>query len=106
MVSESKFQRELIAELETRFPGCFIMKQDSSYRQGVPDLLILHNDRWAMLEVKASEKAAHQPNQGFWVRELHEMSFAAFVYPENKDEVLDALQSAFEFRRSARASIG
>lgn len=44
---ENKFQANLIKELKERFPGCIVMKSDSSYIQGIPDLLVLHNDKWA-----------------------------------------------------------
>lgn len=47
---ENKFQANLIKELKERFPGCIVMKSDSSYIQGIPDLLVLHNDKWASLE--------------------------------------------------------
>jgi hypothetical protein len=52
-----------------------------------------------MLEVKASADAPEQPNQEYYVNSLDAMSFAAFIYPENEEEVLDDLQSAFERRR-------
>lgn len=42
---ESQFQAKLIKELKKRFPGCIVMKSDSGYLQGIPDLLILYNDR-------------------------------------------------------------
>jgi hypothetical protein len=48
-----------------------------------------------MLEVKASEDAPLRPNQGYYVRKLNDMSFAAIIYPENEKEVLAALQEAF-----------
>lgn len=101
---ESQFQRQLIKDLKGMFPGCFILKNDSSYLQGVPDLIVLYNDKWAMLEVKASKDAAQQANQNYYIRKLNAMSFAAFIYPENCEEILDALESAFEPRRTARVS--
>ena len=57
-----------------------------------------------MLEVKASQYSAHQPNQDYYVDMLDDMSFAAFIYPENKETILDELQQAFGTRRSARIS--
>lgn len=99
---ESRFQNELIEELKRRFPGCLVLKNDTSYLQGVPDLLVLYRDRWAMLEVKASANAAEQPNQRWYVESLNEMSFAAFIYPENAEEILHAIDEAFRTRRSTR----
>jgi hypothetical protein len=93
---ESKFQGELIQELRVLFPGCIILKNDPNYLQGILDLTILFRDRWALLEVKASERAPRRPNQAYYVEILNNMSYAAFVYPTNKQEVLRALQATFE----------
>lgn len=93
-MSERRYQSWLIKELRAMFPGCIILKNDTDYIQGIPDLLILHNDRWAALEVKASQNAEEQPNQRFYINEMNAMSFAAFIYPENEQEVLYALQQA------------
>ena len=101
---ESKFQALLIDEIEKLFPGCLIMKLDANYMPGIPDLLILFEDAWAVLECKKSAKARPRPNQPYYVDKLNEMSFAAFIYPENKDEILDELQRSFESRRAARVS--
>ena len=99
---ERDYQRRVIRMLEDRFPGCVILKNDSSYLQGFPDLTILHHDRWAVLEVKAEADSPTQPNQEFYVQRLSEMSFSAFIYPDNEEEVLDALQYAFQPRRATR----
>jgi len=92
---ESRYQSRLIKKLNNLFPGCTVLKNDASYLQGVPDLTILFEDHWALLEVKASEKSDEQPNQRHYVERLNEASFAAFIYPENEDEVLHELQLAF-----------
>ena len=96
---ERDFQAKLIKELKEMFPGCMVLKNDSSYLQGVPDLSIFYKDRWAMLEVKRSSKASHRPNQEYYVKQLDEMSFARFISPENKEEVLHELQRSFESGR-------
>ena len=89
---ERDFQAKLIKELKVMFKGCIIIKNDPNYIQGIPDLLILYNDRWAALEVKKSERASHRPNQEYYVDLMNEMSFASFIYPENKEEILYELQ--------------
>ena len=38
---EREFQAKLIKELKEMFKGCLVMKLDSSYIQGIPDLLVL-----------------------------------------------------------------
>lgn len=92
---ENKYQRDLMGKLSRLLPGCLILKNDPNYIQGIPDLLILHSDMWAMLEVKASDKAAVQPNQKLYVDRLCRMGFARFVYPENEKEVIEELQTYF-----------
>lgn len=93
--SESRFQKEFTDELKREFPGCVVMKNDSSYIQGIPDWTILHKDKWAALEAKKSSKANKQPNQEYYVDKLNRMSYSRFVYPENKDEVLNELRDFF-----------
>lgn len=92
-MKESKFQSDLMDELVMIFPGAIVAKVDPF--QGIPDLLILYGNKWAMLECKKSEDAPHRPNQDYYVELLNEMSFSRFIYPENKEEVLYELQQAF-----------
>lgn len=101
---ESNYQASLIKKLERLFPGCVIMKNDANYRQGMLDLTILWRRYWASLEVKASASAPDRPNQGYYIEKLDSMSFAARIFPENEEEVLNALQQAFGSRRRARIS--
>lgn len=77
------------------FPGCIVMKNDPNYIQGIPDLIVLWGDRWAALEVKRSDKASRQPNQKYYVEMMDHMSFARFIYPQNKEEVLNEIQRSF-----------
>lgn len=96
MKKESKFQADLIVEIKEMFPECIVMKNDSSYIQGIPDLTVFHKDKWATLENKRSEDAPKRPNQEYYVNKMNSMSFSRFVYPENKDEVLHELCIHFE----------
>lgn len=90
---ESGFQDKLRDELKDLFPGCMIFKMDQI--QGIPDLLVLYGSNWASLECKKTSKASRRPNQEYYVDLMNEMSFSRFVYPENKDEVLDDLYEYF-----------
>ena len=92
---ESKFQKELIDEIRKLYPGCIILKNDSRYIQGFPDWTILYNDKWVVLEAKRNKNAKKQPNQEYYVKRLNDMSFSSFVYPENKEEVLNGIQQTF-----------
>jgi hypothetical protein len=95
-MKENKFQKDLKKELKEMFPGCIISKLDSGDIQGIPDLLVLHNHHWATLENKRCEDAPHQPNQDYYVDKMNKMSFSRFIYPENKEEVLNELREAFK----------
>ena len=93
-MAEGAYQSKLIKKIKEMLPGCMVLKNDSSYLQGVPDLLVMYGNRWGALEVKANEHAKHQPNQDYYVEKMDDMSFAAFIYPENERQVLDELQRA------------
>ncbi len=93
---EKNFQSNLIKELKKLFNGCIIMKLDSSYIQGIPDLLVLYKNKWATLECKKDASSKKQPNQEYYVKLMNDMSFSSFIYPENKEEILNELQQAFE----------
>ena len=95
-MKESKFQADLKKELKKMFPGCIVTKMDSGDIQGIPDLLILFKNMWATLECKKSANAHKQPNQEYYVGLMNDMSFSRFICPENKEEVLSDLQSAFK----------
>ena len=91
---ESGFQDKLRETLKQMFPGCMIFKMDQI--QGIPDLLILYKNKWATLECKKSARAMRRPNQEYYVGLMNKMSFSSFIYPENKEEVLNALQKTFK----------
>lgn len=101
---ESKFQKELIAELKELFAGCLVMKLDANYIQGIPDLLILWKNKWATLECKKSSTASRRPNQEYYILTMNKMSFSSFICPENKEEVLNELRKAFKLRRKTCSS--
>ena len=104
IMKESDFQGKLIKEIEDRLPGCIVMKNDPNYIQGIPDLTILYKNKWAVLECKKSKNEKRRPNQEHYIRTMNEMSYASLVYPENKEEVLDAIQRALQPSRRTRVS--
>lgn len=96
---ERKFQANLIKQIKKLLPGCIVMKNDPDYIQGIPDLTILYENKWATLECKRDESAPHRPNQDYYVGVMNEMSFSRFICPENEKEVLGELQSALRSSR-------
>ena len=101
---EKHFQGKLIKEIKQRLNGCIVLKTDPNYIQGLPDLLVLYKKRWAALEVKKSSTASHRPNQDYYIQLMNKMSFARFISPEVKEEVLDELCKALQPKRSTRSS--
>lgn len=99
MKKENKFQAGLIKEIKLRFPGCIILKNDPTYKQGIPDLLILYKKHWAMLECKKSADEPFRPNQELYLERLNYMSFASVIFPENKEKVLNEMEQALGARR-------
>ncbi len=95
-MQEREFQAKLIKELKGMFPECIVMKNDASYIQGIPDLLVLYGSKWASLECKKNAGAKKQANQEYYVEKMNGMSFSRFISPENKEEVLNELQQAFK----------
>jgi hypothetical protein len=96
---ERYYQPGLIKRIERRFPEAYVRKID--VQQGWPDLLILLPGFWALLEVKKEKPSASdfEPNQEWWIEEFDNMSFSACIYPQNEEDVLDALQQAYADRR-------
>lgn len=104
MRNENKYQAGLIKRIKERFEGAIVLKNDSSYIQGIPDLTVFYKDRWAALECKKEKNAHHQPNQDYYISKMNEMSFARFISPENEEDILDEMEHAFTSRRSTRVS--
>lgn len=101
---EADYKVELKKTLKRMFPGIFILINDPNFQQGLPDFTLLYMDKWAMLEVKAYATAPQRPNQDYYVKVFGQMSYAAFIYPENEEEVLSDLQYAFQPSRNARSA--
>lgn len=101
---ERDYQPKVIKKIQRMLPGCLVLKNDSAYRQGIPDWVIFYEDRWAMLEIKRQRPTSRdfEPNQEWYIDHLDNMSFCACIYPENEKEVLSALQSALSSRRNSR----
>lgn len=92
---ENKFQSKLIKDIKEKFPGCIVLKNDPNYIQGIPDLLVLHNDKWAALECKKDISSSHRPNQDYYTRLMNKMSYASLICPENKETVLNEMSKIF-----------
>lgn len=95
MALESAYAIRLMKRLRKDYPGIVILKNDANYLQGVPDRLLLFENKWAMLETKRGANGRHEPNQDWYVDLFNKMSFGAFIDPTNEREVLRGLQQTF-----------
>lgn len=95
MKAERDYQSHLIRRLKKEFEGCYVLKNDPDYIQGIPDLTILYHERWATLEVKRSSGAPHRPNQDYYVHDMASKGYSSFVFPENEEDIFDDLRSYF-----------
>ena len=102
MKRETSYQTELVKRIKIRFPGCEVLKNDSGYMQGIPDLTILMDGMYAVLEVKRSADEDYQPNQEWYLAKFSNMSWSATIYPENEEAVLNELQTKYEASRAGR----
>lgn len=97
MTPEGNFKAALRTELKLLFPGCVITKNDAGNVQGIPDMTIFHNGKYAWLEFKRATNASKRPNQEYYINKCKaEGAYASFCYPENKKQVLQELVEYFE----------
>lgn len=97
-MNESKYRKYLEDRIEELLPGCFVLRNPATEYQGIPDLTIFYGLRWAMLEIKISEGASFRPNQKYYLNLMSDMSFAAVIYPEIEQAILELLVSFLDER--------
>lgn len=95
--TESAFQKKFLDRIRREFPDCVILKNDPNYIQGIPDWIVLYDNKWIALEMKRSISSPKRPNQEYYIDRLDGMSYAAFVYPENADDILDEIRFIFTY---------
>lgn len=95
-MKENEFQGLLKREIKERLPGCMVLKSDPNDIQGIPDILVLYKNRWGALECKKSSNSSKRPNQDYYISKMNDMSFASFIFPENKGDVLNALEQSLK----------
>lgn len=94
---EKDYQKGLIKRIKAYRPPMEItvLKNDAQLHQGIPDLTVIYQGKYAMLEVKRSESASHRPNQDYYIKKFGEYTFAKIIYPENETKVLSELADFF-----------
>lgn len=100
-MNENLYQRKVKERLRKIFPDCIILKNNANDIQGIPDLTLLYNGRWAWIEVKRSGKEFNRPyqdvNQQYYLNKARELGgYSTYIYPENEEEVYNELKEFFE----------
>lgn len=101
---ESDFKSDTLKDIRGLLPGCEILHNDANYIQAIPDTLVIYGPNYAFLEFKRETNAAKQVNQAWYIDKFNKMSYASFISPENKEAVLNELQSALGSPRPSRAA--
>lgn len=103
-MKETFFERKLVEEIKDLYPGAIILKTDPSYINGFPDRLTLLGNTWFAFETKKGINSRHRPNQDYYISLLNNMSYARFVFPENREDFLNEILATFRSSRSSRLS--
>jgi hypothetical protein len=106
---ESQYKPQLMERIKTRFDEYGEVRfqhndPNAPASQGIPDLTVFIGPYWSLLEVKRSEKSKKRPNQDWWIIHWMQVTFCSVIFPENEEEVLDALERSLEARGATRLS--
>lgn len=88
---ESTIQAKVIDKIKQMLPGSIVLKNDANYIQGIPDLSVYWENKWAYLEVKANKDSPHRPNQDYYIDKANNMSFGSFISGDDYKTVLRKL---------------
>ncbi len=99
---ERDFQSRVIKQLSKILTDSLIIKLDPGYIQGIPDLLILREDKWAALETKQTSNSKYRPNQRYYLDKMNQMSFARSINQENEDLIYAQVERALRLERISR----
>lgn len=96
---EATYQAKLVRRLRSKFKKlddiAVVMPMDGNTIQGWPDILILADMGWCVLEVKTDAGADRQPNQEYWLEWCNDRClFASLIWPHCEEQVLEELFQA------------
>lgn len=96
MKLESVFEKEFCKALRQSLGDEQTYTFKLTAAKGIPDRLILHKDKYALLEFKQHKDAKKQPGQETWINHFGNLAYAAIVYPENAEKVMQDILNYFE----------
>lgn len=92
---ESKFEQEFCKRLKDYDKDIIVLKLTGV--PGIPDRIVLHHNKFALLEFKRSKNASHRPLQDWYINHFAQWTESYFVYPENADDVYNSIIEYFDF---------
>lgn len=101
---ERDYKPELMARIKNRFSSFGEVRfqhndPNAPASQGIPDLTVFIGPTWSLLETKRSAKSKKRPNQDWWIDFWSRTTFCSVIFPENEEEVLNALERSLAARR-------
>lgn len=96
-MSEASFRTNFLKKVKDLSPEIFIEFADPHRVNGIPDVIIFYKGKHARLETKRSKDASKRLHQEYYINYFNSQGiYAAFLMPENKEEVFNALRRYFE----------
>ena len=94
---ESNFRTNFLKDFKALSPDIIIEFADPNRRNGIPDVIIFYKKKHARLETKRSKNASKRLHQQYYIDYFNSQGiYAAFLTPENKEEVFNALRRYFK----------
>lgn len=96
-MSEATFRTKFLKDVKDLSPDIIIEFADPQRRNGIPDVIIFYKKKFARIETKKSKNASKRLHQQYYIDYFNNQGiYAAFLTPENKEEVFNALRRYFK----------
>lgn len=96
-MSEATFRTKFLKDVKDLSPDIFIEFADPQRCNGIPDVIIFYKKKFARIETKRSKIASKRKHQEYYIKYFNSQGiYAAFLTPENKEEVFNALRRYFK----------
>jgi hypothetical protein len=96
-MSEATFRTKFLKDVKDLSPDIIIEFADPQRRNGIPDVIIFYKKKFARIETKRSKNASKRLHQQYYIDYFNSQGiYAAFLTPENKEEVFNALRRYFK----------
>lgn len=94
---ESEFRTKFLHDFKKLSPDIIIEFANANRRNGIPDVIIFYKKKHARLETKKSKDASKRQLQEYYIEYFNKQGiYAAFLMPENKEEVFNELRRYFK----------